>query len=146
MKKLLVTFLSFIPMFAFAQKKANVLPKLDILIIYMDSLQIEHKEVVLAQAIYESGWFNCKNCCLKYNNLFGFMSKKGYLKFKSWRDACVYYKYWQLKTWAPYKKGQKNADYFKFLMSRASGPYSRSSIYDKEIKRVVEWLKTNYLD
>lgn len=81
--------------------------------------KIKHKYVVLRQAVWESGWFSCGQCSMRYNNPFGFRLKskanednpKGYLKFDCIEDAVIYYKKWQDKHY-------KNGDYYQFLIDR----------------------------
>ena len=55
---------------------------------------IKHKEIVLKQAILETGWFTSKVYKEK-NNCFGFYTKNGYLEFDSVRDCIFYYEKWQ---------------------------------------------------
>lgn len=80
--------------------------------------KVEHPEIVLRQAIMESGWFKCTSCSMRYNNPFGFRHPSwvdeenplGYLKFDTWQDAVKYYKKWQ-------KKRYTGGDYYKFLVN-----------------------------
>lgn len=77
---------------------------------------IEHPDIVLKQSVWESGWYKCTNCSMRYNNPFGFRHTSwvekgnplGYLKFDTWQKAVVYYKKWQ-------KKRYKGGDYYEFL-------------------------------
>ena len=77
---------------------------------------IAHPDIVLRQSVWESGWYRCNDCSLRYNNPFGFRHTSwvekgnplGYLKFDSWQDAVIYYKKWQAKRY-------KGGDYYKFL-------------------------------
>ena len=39
---------------------------------YCVEQDIQHPEIVTAQAIQESGWFKCTHCSLNKNNIFGF--------------------------------------------------------------------------
>jgi len=70
---------------------------------------IKHPEIVTKQAILETGNFECINCSLDHNNLFGFRWKGKYLEFDSWQESVAYYKKWQQKWF----KGEKQ--YFDFL-------------------------------
>jgi hypothetical protein len=78
--------------------------------------KIEHPDIVLRQSVWESGWYRCNDCSLRYNNPFGFRHTSwvdkgnplGYLKFDTWQDAVVYYKKWQAKRY-------KGGDYYEFL-------------------------------
>jgi hypothetical protein len=78
---------------------------------------IKHPEIVLRQAIWETGWFKSSAC--KHNhNLFGF--NNGKMKFKTWQESVAYYKQWQDK----YYKND-SLDYYKFLIKikyAANGP------------------------
>ena len=63
---------------------------------------LEHKDIVYAQAVLETGHFKSK-VCLKYNNLFGLYNskEKGYYKFKHWTESVVAYKEWIQKKYQP---------------------------------------------
>lgn len=56
---------------------------------------IKHPEIVLNQFQLETGNYKCKNCSLQYNNLGGFLTKKGYMKFDHWMQFIIYYRGWQ---------------------------------------------------
>ena len=104
---------------------ANAMPSNPETIAMVDSVRaeieeqdIEHPEIVLRQSIWETGWYKCKYCSWKYNNLFGFRHKswvtednpQGYLKFDTWQDAVAYYKRWQDKRY-------QGGDYYNFLIN-----------------------------
>ena len=63
---------------------------------------LEHKDIVYAQAVLETGHFKSK-ACLKYNNLFGLYNskEKRYCKFKHWTESIVAYKEWIQKKYQP---------------------------------------------
>ena len=63
---------------------------------------LEHKDIVYAQAVLETGHFKSK-VCLKYNNLFGLYNskEKRYYKFKHWTESVVAYKEWIQKKYQP---------------------------------------------
>jgi flagellum-specific peptidoglycan hydrolase FlgJ len=100
-----------------------------------DSLTIENIEkeikkqkilfpdIVLRQAILETGYLKCKDCSLDNNNIFGFRYKNEYLKFDYWQQSVQYYKWWQSKK---YKEG----DYYKFL----DNYYAEDVNYIKKLK------------
>ena len=75
---------------------------------YMLCVGIKHPDVVLKQAIYETGHFK-SHIFLQKNNLFGFRHKK-YMVFDNWQACLDYYKVWQDKH---YKND--SIDYYKFL-------------------------------
>lgn len=70
---------------------------------------IKHGDIVLRQAILETGWFKSYNATVR-NNLFGFWNsrRKQYFVFEKWEDSVAYYKRWQ-------EKNYKGGDYYKFL-------------------------------
>ena len=70
---------------------------------------VHHVDIVLAQAVLETGWFKCNHCSWQRNNPFGFFWKGQYKKFRDLDHAVFYYKTWQAK-W--YKDGE---DYYDFL-------------------------------
>lgn len=84
-------------------------PTADEVFQYICEKGIAHPEIVIRQAILESGWFKAP-FLMSRNNIFGFRSKN-YLSFKSWRDCVDYYKQWQDKR---YK--DPNEDYYAFLV------------------------------
>lgn len=69
---------------------------------------IKHPEIVMRQAILETGWFK-SSACRNNHNLFGFQNGK--MKFKTWQESVAYYKRWQDKY---YKNDSE--DYYKFLI------------------------------
>lgn len=58
---------------------------------------IKFPEIVLKQVVCETMWLKCKQCSMKFNNLFGFTTRNGYMKFKTWVDCIKFYKQWQDK-------------------------------------------------
>ena len=69
---------------------------------------VQHADIVLRQAITETGWFKCTKCSLTRNNIFGFYYKKRYLEFDNWVECVRYYKRWQDRHY-------KGGDYYAFL-------------------------------
>lgn len=69
---------------------------------------IQHPQIVMRQIIQETGWLK-SNLCKTHNNLFGFRTDKGYLKFDSWQESIAYYKRWQQCRY-------KGGDYYQFLV------------------------------
>lgn len=66
--------------------------------------EIKCSEIVFKQIKLETG--NLKH--VPHNNLFGFRTNKGYLKFDTWEDAVTYKKRWQERKY-------KGGDYYDFL-------------------------------
>lgn len=85
----------------------------------LEKHDIKCKRIVLKQAVWESGWFKCTDCSMRYNNPFGFRyptwvdekNPKGYIKFKTIENAVKYYKKWQDKHY-------KGGNYYQFLIDR----------------------------
>jgi len=76
---------------------------------YIKSIGIKNPEIVLKQAIYESGHFKSHIFQTK-NNVFGFRKTKNYLYYKNWKTCVDFYKKWQDKH---YK--DTTQDYYDFL-------------------------------
>lgn len=91
---------------SFAQQRHQAL--VDSVACYICASNIQHKNVVMKQAILESGWCSSE-FLMKRNNLFGFRAKK-YLHFETWQESIDYYEKWQKKRYT-----DNNEDYFKFL-------------------------------
>lgn len=105
-----------------AQGKLNV----DSVFAYICKMGIQHPEIVIKQAILETGWFRAPFLMTR-NNLFGFRYKT-YLHFASWKESVEYYKKWQDKR---YK--DPNEDYYKFLIRIK---YATSDQYLTNLKKV----------
>jgi hypothetical protein len=76
---------------------------------YILKKKIQHPQIVLHQAILETGYFRGKYL-MSRNNLFGFRKKK-YIRFKNWKASVDFYKQWQVKR---YKNPKEN--YYDFLV------------------------------
>lgn len=87
---------------------------------------IKNPDVVLRQAILETGWLKCTNCSLGTNNLFGFFYKGKYLSFENWVESVEYYKWWQDQLYT-------GGDYYEFL--RRVG-YATAPNYIRELKNL----------
>lgn len=97
----------------------------------LDSLEVQHSDVVIAQAILESGWFECTNCSLDHNNPFGFQWKHEYLEFESDLEACQYMKWWQDKHY-----GSRDG-YYEFLEARG---YATGPNYQEKVESILEQI------
>src|ERR1700748_1020506 len=110
----------------------------DIQIVYDLLLKekVNEPKISLAIIMYETGWLKCqhqkKTCSLKYNNLFGFMYKGRYLKFKNYKECVRYYKYWQVRHWWYYRLHYKK-DYYQYLIW--IGYCDKMDSYIRDIKR-----------
>lgn len=87
--------------------------------------KVQHPEIVLKQAILETGHFTSKVFRLN-NNLFGFYNGKRYLSFNSWQQSVKYYKTWQDKRY-------KSGDYYQFLSGL---PYAEDCDYIDKLKQI----------
>jgi flagellum-specific peptidoglycan hydrolase FlgJ len=96
-----------------------------------DSLQ--HKEIVLRQAVLETGWFKSYNCKNRHN-LFGFRwkpwvsenNKMGYIIFDTWEESVDYYVRWQGRHY-------EGGDYYTFLKDVG---YATSPTYVEKLKGI----------
>lgn len=96
------------------------------LIRYMNILEIEYPNIVLAQAKLESGNFT-SNRFKQYNALFGFQtSNTNIIKYKSWKESVINYKNWQMRR---LKDGE---NYYDFLVRVK---YSEDSNYVNKLKQ-----------
>jgi hypothetical protein len=91
------------------------IPKKDTLTVYevyeyIKCSGILHPEIVLRQAVWETGWFKSRHT-LEKNNLFGFRYTKKYMSFENWQSCINYYKSWQERKYT-----NKDEDYYKFLI------------------------------
>lgn len=102
---------------------------------------IEEPAIVMGQSIQETGWLNCKNCCLRFNNLFGFYkSGNKCMKFESEKECIKYYKEWQKKRYPKWKKKHPKGTYYEFLNHIG---YAANPNYNKELKNFVNWVNKN---
>jgi hypothetical protein len=109
-------------------------PSEEQVMMYIAASDIQHKEIVAAQAIAETMHMKCTNCSMQFNNLFGFRVY-GYLKFKHWTSSIDYYEQWQEKR---YKDGE---DYYAFLKRVR---YAQSESYSKLIRSVEAYVRKRY--
>lgn len=95
----------------------------------LEYYNVQHSDIVYAQAILETGYFRSK-VCKEYNNLFGlYDSKNGdYYRFNHWSESVVgYLNYIQYKFHPP-------DDYYTFLQDIG---YAEDSLYINKLKRLV---------
>lgn len=90
---------------------------------------LEHKDIVYAQAVLETGHFKSK-ACLKYNNLFGLYDSKNhrYYTFDHWKDCVIAYKEWIQKKYQP------PDNYYAFLEEIN---YATDKEYISKLKSIV---------
>jgi hypothetical protein len=82
---------------------------LDSVFNYICKSTIVHKDIVIKQAIWETGWLK-SSFLMSKNNLFGFRAKE-YLSFPSWQASVDYYEKWQNKYYT-----NRDEDYYAFLV------------------------------
>ena len=99
---------------------------------------VVHELIVLAQSKLETGNYKSK-LTKTHNNIFGFRTKKGYIKFASWRESVAYYKRWQDKHY----KRHKHKTYYNFLTTIG---YAEDPNYITKVKRITSELasRTTY--
>lgn len=90
---------------------------------------IQHPEIVYAQAILETGHFKSVGC-LKHNNLFGLYDSKKhrYCRFDHWTESVVAYKEWIQRRYEPPN------DYYLFLKRIG---YAKDPEYVNKLKQIV---------
>lgn len=97
---------------------------------------IQHPEIVYAQAILETGYFKSRQC-LKHNNLFGLYNSrtKSYFKFNHWSESIKYYKEHIQNRYNP------NENYYSFLKRIK---YAEDIIYIDKLKQIVNTLRKKW--
>lgn len=140
MKKYLLAFVLFFSIFQLEAQRINKV-KMQELYDRIKAAGIRHPEFVIAQSMQETGNLNCKKCCLRYNNLFGFYIKGNKCKKFESEEACIqYYKAWQDKRYDKWRKKYPKADYYHFLKYVR---YATGDKYNNEIRPKVNWVKKN---
>jgi flagellum-specific peptidoglycan hydrolase FlgJ len=91
----------------------------------LNASEIQHKDIVLKQAILETGWLSSYSCKNRHN-LFGFRYRGKYLEFDTWQESVEYYSRWQ-------KRHYKGGDYYKFLKDRG---YATDPKYITKLKSI----------
>tara|TARA_R110000868_G_scaffold268036_5_gene527295 strand:+ start:550 stop:981 length:432 start_codon:yes stop_codon:yes gene_type:complete len=104
-------------------------PSTDLVLKELRRLEVKHPRTVLAQSILETGHYKSK-LTRTHNNLFGFRTAKGYLKFGSWKECCAYYKRWQDRHYKP----KNHANYYAFLVDVG---YAEDPQYITKVKTIV---------
>ena len=93
----------------------------------LEYYEIQHKEIVHAQAVLETGHFKSQGCRIG-NNLFGIRKGKHYKTYSHWSESVKDYK---LRIQSRYRTGE---DYYSFLTRIR---YATSPIYAQTLKRMV---------
>lgn len=100
----------------------------------MEQYDISHKDVVIAQALLETGYFTSR-VCLEENNLFGLRkpSSGDYYTFNSWEQSVKAY-----RDYVQYK--YKGGDYYAFLQRIG---YAEDKEYVSKLRSIVQALNAN---
>jgi hypothetical protein len=140
MKKILPGFLLlFVFCEGFTQKSNKV--RLQAVYDMIKDAGIEAPDFVMAQSIMETGWLNCKKCCLRVNNIFGFYKKGNKcMQFESEKECVKYYKDWQKKRYPKWSKKHPKGTYYDFLKYIG---YAANPRYNAELKVFVTWVRKN---
>lgn len=138
MKKLLVAVLLLLAFQQGFSQQSNK-PKIQAMYDAIKEAGIAEPEFVIAQCIQETGWINCKSCCLRYHNLFGFYKKGNKcMKFESDEECIKYYKKWQDKRYPKWRKKYPKGTYYDFLKHVK---YATGDKYNNELRPKVAWVK-----
>lgn len=89
----------------------------------VDSIPFKHGDIIVAQAILETGWFKSKNC-IKNNNLFGMRKSyirpstsdttiDGYAHYSNWKLSVI--DYYILQKYISPKTINSRYNYFRYL-------------------------------
>jgi hypothetical protein len=92
---------------------------------YLKSLAVKYDTIVMKQIVQETGWLK-SNACRNKNNLFGFTTSDGLMRFKSWKESVRYYALWQLRKYT-------DGDYYNFLIDVN---YASDSNYINTLKSI----------
>ena len=120
--------LCLIPLTLIGQTSKEVLAELE-------KQHILFPKIVLAQSILETGWYECENCSMDQNNLFGLWNhkKQEYYYYTNWKESIggykrgIQYKY--------LRKSYKN--YYHFLSEIG---YATDPQYIVKLKQIVKKL------
>lgn len=102
----------------------------------LEKQEVWYPEVVLAQAILETGWFGCEKCSLDKNNLFGLWDSRNqkYFEYDTWQESIGGY-----KRGIQYKFFRKDyKDYYKFLEEIG---YAEDPNYISKLKTIVKKIQ-----
>jgi len=90
---------------------------------------VDFPQIVLAQAILETGHFK-SNACVSHNNLFGIRCFNGvYKDYNHWTDCVASYKKYIQKY------NDLPTDYYKYLDELS---YAEDSLYTQKLKQIVK--------
>ncbi len=94
----------------------HITPQDKIESIYRLEYTIQESEISCAIIAFETQRLTCKDCAfITHKNLFGFMWKGKFIKYKSYSESIKDYTKWQKKRWLSYHKKYPNKSYYNFL-------------------------------
>jgi len=101
----------------------------------LEKQHVHYPKIVLAQSILETGWYECENCSMDNNNLFGLWNhkKQEYFKYNTWQESIGGYK--RGIQYKFFRKDYKN--YYEFL--EAIG-YAEDPQYIDKLKKIIKKL------
>lgn len=102
----------------------------------LEAQGLKFPEVIVAQAVLETGHFKSYSCTA-HNNLFGLRKKDGtYMRFDHWTDCVAMYKKC-IQDWK-----ECPADYYDYLDNLG---YAEDSLYIPKLKQIVtnNWSKVD---
>jgi len=103
---------------------------------------IAEPKTVLAVAVYETGWLECKNCTLQLNNLFGFRTSSQYIRFANIYQCLEYMKRWQEFYYVPWQLKHPNGTYYQFLIHMK---YAKNTdYYIHKLRPIEKWIDENF--
>jgi uncharacterized FlgJ-related protein len=116
------------------------------------ALPFKYKDIVLAQAILETGWFKSENC-IKNNNLFGMRRAysrvttsdttiNGYAHYANWNLSVV--DYYLLHSVTQDINPSKSRDEYYHYVDRIYSEVGRS--YSSQLKNIISRLSEMYPD
>jgi len=94
--------------------------------------KIHHPKIVFSQVILETGHLKSGGARI-HNNLFGFTTHNGHMKFETWVESVEYYKKWQEKRYVE----KKYDDYYDFLTQIN---YAEDTLYIQKLKSINKRL------
>ena len=95
---------------------------------------LEFPEIIVAQAVLETGYFK-SHSCKDDNNLFGLRKADGtYMRFDHWTDCVAAYKCF-IQDWKECPE-----DYYDYLNSLG---YAEDSLYIPKLKKIVKYNWSN---
>ena len=102
----------------------------------LEKRKVQQVTILASQAILETGWFECTDCSLDKNNLFGLWNhrKKEYFCYETWQESIEGYKRGIQYKYDP----SKYKDYYEFLEELG---YATDPEYINKLKKIEAWIQ-----